>query len=148
MNSLKLILSNKNYFAPAWVFASINILTGTWVLYLPHIKSKFGLNDGEIGLALFCLALGLLSSIPFIPFINKRLGVGKSTQIGIIIFCLLFNLPLAVDSFVALCVSLFSIGIFSGFTDVSMNALVSYIERSQDKYFMSAAHGFLVWVVL
>jgi len=33
------------YFAPSWVFASINIMVGTWVLYLPHIKAKFALSD-------------------------------------------------------------------------------------------------------
>ncbi len=142
MNSLKLILSNWSYFAPAWVFASLNIMTGTWVLYLPHVKTKFALNDAEIGMALFCLALGLLVSIPFIPFLNKKLGVGRSTIIGILVFALLFNLPLAVSNYIALCGSLFVIGIFSGFTDIAMNALVSTIETTKDKHFMSAAHGF------
>jgi len=142
MNSLKLILSNWRYFAPAWVFASLNIMTGTWVLYLPHVKTKFALNDAEIGVALFSLALGLLISIPFIPFLNKKFGVGRSTTIGILIFALLFNLPLAVTSYIALCGSLLVIGVFSGFTDIAMNALVSTIETTEDKHFMSAAHGF------
>ena len=53
LESLKQILSNKKYFAPAWVFASINFIMGTWVLYLPHIKIKFLLNDEQIGEALF-----------------------------------------------------------------------------------------------
>ncbi|MDF1699500.1 MAG: hypothetical protein P1U56_26845 [Saprospiraceae bacterium] len=74
MNSLKLILSNPKYFAPAWVFASLNILTGTWVLYLPFIKNKFALNDAQIGVALFCTAIGLLASIPFIPTVSKKNG--------------------------------------------------------------------------
>jgi len=78
LNSLQLILSDKTYFAPAWVFASLNIATGTWVLYLPFVKSKFNLNDSEIGIALFSLAAGLLISIPFIPFINRKIGVGRS----------------------------------------------------------------------
>ena len=117
-------------------------MTGTWVLYLPHIKSKFGLNDAEIGLALFCLAVGLLISIPFIPYMNKKYGVGQSTKAGILIYASLFNLPLAVPSYVALCGSLLVIGIFSGFTDISMNALVSTIETKEKKPFMAAAHGF------
>lgn len=142
MNSLRLILSNWKYFAPAWVFASLNIMTGTWVLYLPHVKSKFELNDAQIGMALFCLALGLLISIPFIPYLNKKIGVGRSTKIGILIYALLFNLPLAVSSYLALCGSLLVIGVFSGFTDIAMNALVSTIEKTEKKHFMSAAHGF------
>ncbi len=142
MHSLRLILSNWNYFAPYWVFASLNIMTGTWVLYLPHIKTKFGLNDAEIGVALFCLAVGLLISIPFIPYLNNKYGVGRSTKAGILFYALLFNLPLAVPTYIALCGSLLVIGIFSGFTDISMNALVSTIETKEKKPFMAAAHGF------
>jgi len=117
-------------------------MTGTWVLYLPHIKTKFALNDGQIGVALFCLAFGLLISIPFIPYTNKKIGVGRTTKIGILLFALSFNLPLIAPSYLLLCSSLLLIGIFTGFTDVSMNALVSTIEKRDKKYFMSAAHGF------
>ena len=103
---------------------------------------KFELNDSQIGLALFFTACGLLISIPFVPYINKKIGVGRSTKIGIIIFAILFNLPLVVSNFFLLCLSLLIIGVFSGFTDVSMNALVSIIEKREQQHFMSAAHGF------
>ncbi|MEM9544928.1 MAG: MFS transporter [Bacteroidota bacterium] len=142
MNSLRLILSQKSYFAPSWVFASLNIMTGTWVLYLPHIKTKFNLNDSEVGLALFSLALGLLVSIPFVPFVNRKIGVGQSTQYGILLFALAYIIPLLAPSYWMLCSSLLLVGIFSGFTDISMNALVSTIEKNNDQHIMSAAHGF------
>jgi fucose permease len=142
MKSLQLILSNLKYFAPSWVFSSINILVGTWVLYLPHIKMKFELNDSQIGVALFFTAFGLLVSIPFVPYINKKIGTGRSTKVGVILFAVLFNLPLIAPNYSLLCLSLFFTGIFSGFTDVSMNALVSIIEKKEKKNIMSAAHGF------
>ncbi len=142
MASLQIILSNLRYFAPVWVFASLNIITGTWVLYLPHVKTKLALNDAQIGIALFSLALGLLISILFIPYLNKRFGVGRCTIVGIVLFATLFNFPLMASNYLMLCSSLFAAGVFSGFTDVSMNALVSTIEKEDDAYFMSAAHGF------
>ena len=142
MKSLLLILRNRHYFAVAWVFSSINILIGTWILYLPHIKAKFSLNDAEVGVALFFTACGLLFSIPFIPSINARLGTGYSTKLGILLLALAFNLPLLAPSYALLCGSLFLIGVLSGFTDVSMNALMSIIERRDDTHLMSAAHGF------
>lgn len=142
MKSLLLILSNVKYFSPAWVFASINILVGTWILYLPHIKAKFDLNDAEVGTALFFTACGLLFSIPIIPTINKRLGTGRSTLLGIVLLALSFNLPLLAPSYFALCGSLFLVGVFSGFTDISMNAVVSIIEKRDQHNLMSAAHGF------
>lgn len=142
MKSLLLILSNLKYFALSWVFSSTNILVGTWVLYLPHIKMKFELKDSHIGLALFFTACGLLVSIPFVPYVNKKIGTGRSTKIGIIVLALFFNLPLLAPNYPLLCASLFLTGIFSGLTDISMNALVSIIENRNKQHFMSAIHGF------
>ncbi|QJP35483.1 MFS transporter [Nonlabens sp. Ci31] len=142
MKSLQLILSNLKYFAPSWVFSSVNILIGTWILYLPHIKMKFELNDSQIGLALFFTACGLLISIPFVPYINNKIGTGRSTQVGILFLALFFNLPLIAPNYYLLCSSLLFTGIFSGFTGTSMNALVSIIEKRDQQNFMSAAHGF------
>jgi MFS family permease len=142
MNSLKLILTHLNYFAPVWVFTSLNMVTGTWVLYIPYVKTKFGLNDGQIGLALFCLALGILVAIPLVPIITKKLGVGRATFLGILMYALVFNLPLLASSFTLLGISLFFAGIFSGFTDVVLNALIVTIENKDKINFMSAAHGF------
>lgn len=142
MNSLRRILSNPVFFAPAWVFSSLNILIGTWVLYLPAIKAKFSINDAAVGFALFFTSFGLLLSIPFVPLVNSRLGTGKATQVGVLLLALVYNIPLLAPSYFLLCTSLFFVGLLSGFTDVSMNALVAMIERREGKNFMSAAHGF------
>lgn len=142
MKSLRLILSNLTFFAPAWVFTSINILIGTWILYIPYLKLKFELNDAEVGFALFFIALGLLVSIPFISLITKKVGVGKSTKIGIMVLAILYNLPLLVPNYVLLCSVLFCMGLTSGFTSISLNALTATVEKNEGKSFMSAAHGF------
>ena len=142
MNSLRRILSNPVFFAPAWVFSSLNILIGTWVLYLPAIKAKFSINDAAVGFALFFTSFGLLLSIPFVPLVNSRLGTGKATQVGVLLLALVYNIPLLAPTYFFLCTSLFFVGLLSGFTDVSMNALVAMIERREGKNFMSAAHGF------
>ncbi|MEL0226659.1 MAG: MFS transporter, partial [Flavobacteriaceae bacterium] len=142
MKSLWLMLSQRRYFAPAWVFASINIMVGTWILYLPFIKERFQLNDAEVGSALFFIACGLLFSIPLVPKINKTFGVGRCTQVGIVLLSFAFNLPLIAPSYSTLCGSLFLVGCFSGFTDISMNSVISIIEKQERKNLMSAAHGF------
>ncbi|MBU3011193.1 MFS transporter [Polaribacter vadi] len=142
MKSLRLILSNLIFLAPSWVFSSINILIGTWILYIPFIKTKFQLNDAEIGFALFFTALGLLIAIPFIPKINRKVGLGKSTKTGIILLALAFNLPLLASNYILLCASLLTVGLCSAFTDVSLNALTATIEKRENENFMSAAHGF------
>lgn len=142
MKSLQLILSNLIFLAPSWVFSSINILIGTWILYIPSIKTKFQLNDAEIGFALFFTALGLLLAIPFIPKINKKIGLGTSTKTGIIILAFVFNLPLLASNYIFLCAALLLVGLSSAFTDISLNALTATIEKRENQNFMSAAHGF------
>ncbi len=142
MNSLKLILTNYKYFAPVWVFTSLNILIGTWVLYIPNVKLKLNLNDAELGLALFSYALGILVFLPLVPYLNKKIGTGKFTIIGILLFALSFIFPLLATNYILLCISLFITGIFSGTTDITMNALISQIEQSANCNIMSASHGF------
>lgn len=142
MNSLMLILSRKRYFAPVWVFASLNVILGTWVLYIPRIKEKLSLSDGDLGAALFCYALGVLLAILFTSRLVKWLGVGKVTIIGIILFASLFLGPLIATNYLLFCATLLCTGVASGMTDIAMNALVSDIETADDVPFMSAAHGF------
>ncbi len=142
MNSLLLILSRKRYFAPVWVFASINIMAGTWVLYIPRVKEKLGIDDGEVGIALFCFAVGGLLAVTFSSKIIDTIGVGRATLYGIIVFSFLFLIPIVAPTFILLCVSLCLAGISSAFTDIAMNALVTELEKEDSVHFMSAAHAF------
>lgn len=142
MNSLLLLLSRRRYFAPAWVFASLNIMIGTWVLYIPRVKEKLGIDDGQLGIALFCLGMGTLTALLFSSKVIKVIGVGKATIAGIVLFSLLFLFPIISPSYFLLCLSLYGVGIASCFTDIAMNALVSDIETEDNVHIMSASHGF------
>lgn len=142
MHSLKIILSKSKYFSVAWVFASLNFMIGTWVLYIPSVKLNLSLNDSEIGLALFFSALGVLVFLPLVPYITKRVGLGRYTLIGVVLFAVSFIAPLLAPNYLLLCISLFISGVFLGTTDVSMNALISEMEKEDSRNIMSAAHGF------
>jgi len=52
-------------------------MIGTWVLYIPHMKEKLALDDGQLGVALFFYALGTFLSIPTVPYLTKKYGVGR-----------------------------------------------------------------------
>ncbi|WP_378183169.1 MFS transporter [Aquimarina sp. SS2-1] len=142
MNSLYLIITRLRYFGPAWVFASLNIMTGTWVLYIPYVRQKLRIDDAQLGIALFCFALGTLAMIPLASLIIARFGVGKVTLVGIILFSLLFLMPIIAQSYILLCLILFVVGLSACLTDIAMNALVSEIEQEDDIHIMSASHGF------
>lgn len=142
MRSLLLILQTRRYFAPAWIFASLNIIIGTWALYIPAVKNRLQLDDAALGLALLAFSFGLLAAIPFSARIIRLLGVGRVSLTGIILLGFSMIAPLLATTFPALCGFLFVAGIMSSLTDIGMNALISDLEREDNENFMSAAHGF------
>ncbi|TVZ57726.1 fucose permease [Flavobacteriaceae bacterium MAR_2010_105] len=142
MNALRLIVSQGRYFAPAFVFASLNIVFGTWAIYIPAIKSHLQINEGELGTAIFFMALGTLLLISLAPRLINRLGVGRATGFGIVCFLFSFILPFSADQYIWFCTGMFLVGACAGFTDVAMNTLVSEIEKRDNIHIMSANHGF------
>tara|TARA_R110002049_G_scaffold55125_2_gene153276 strand:+ start:2288 stop:3436 length:1149 start_codon:yes stop_codon:yes gene_type:complete len=142
MESLRLILSNPRYFAPSWVFASINILFGTWAIYIPTVKEKLDINKADLGIALFFLSLGVFVVFPVAAKIINKLGVGKATWYGIMFSCLAALFPLLAPNYYSLMGALFLLGAGNGFTDIAMNTLVTEIEKEDQQNFMSASHGF------
>ncbi len=142
MRSLRLILTNPRYFGPAWVFASLNILFGTWAIYIPSVKEDLGISKATLGIAIFFLSLGVFTIFPVASKIINKIGVGKATYIGIILSCIAALFPLIVPGFISLAAALFFFGATNGFTDISMNTLVTEIEKEDKQKFMSASHGF------
>lgn len=142
MKSLRLILSNPRYFAPAWVFTSLNIWFGTWAIYIPLVKEKLGINKADLGIALFCLSLGVFTIFPIASKIINKLGVGKATWYAVFFNSIASLFPLLAPNYYALMASLFVFGLSNGFIDISMNTLVTEIEKEDKRNFMSAAHGF------
>lgn len=142
MRSLRLILSNSRYFGPAWAFASLNILFGTWAIYIPTVKEDLGIDKATLGIALFFLSFGVFTVFPVASRIINRLGVGRATWVGIILLCITAIFPLMATSFVTLAIALFFFGSANGFLDISMNTLVTEIEKEDKQNFMSASHGF------
>ncbi len=142
MKSLRLILSNPRYFAPALVFASLNVWFGTWAIYIPSVKEKLALNNADLGIALFFLSLGVFSIFPIAPKVINALGVGKTTWWGVVLVSVFAIFPLLAPNYYTLCAALFFFGTTNGLLDIAMNTLVTEIEKEDKQNFMSAAHGF------
>jgi len=142
MNSLKLLFSNPRYFAPALVFASINVLYGTWAIYIPKITATLKIDEGQLGIAIFFMALGTLTMLFVAPLIISTYGVGKVTAFGIFIFLFSFILPFIAVHYYWLCIGMYFVGASSGITDIAMNTLVTEIEKEDKVHIMSVNHGF------
>ena len=142
MHSLRLILKHPRYLAPAMVFATLNVVMGTWAIYIPNIKNKLNLDDGELGFAILFFGLGIFVMLLITPSLIQKMKVGRSTALGLFIYMLLFLLPFMATSYFQLCLSLFLVGLAAALTDISMNSLVSEIEKEDKVHIMSANHGF------
>lgn len=142
MHSLRLIFSNPRYLAPALVFTSLNIWFGTWAIYIPQVKEDLGLDKADLGIALFCLSLGVFAIFPLASKIINHLGVGRATWMGVLLNTVAAMLPLMAPSYGLLMGGLFLFGACNGLLDIAMNTLVTEIEKKDGKKFMSAAHGF------
>lgn len=142
MKSLLLILSNPRYFAPSWIFTSVNIWFGTWAIYIPTVKEKLGIDKADLGIALFCLSLGVFTIFPMASKIINKIGVGRASWISVIAVSIAAMLPLMAPNYYMLMAGLYLFGAGTGFTDISINTLVTEIEKEDKVNFMSAAHGF------
>lgn len=142
MKSLRLILSNPRYFAPAFVFSSLNIWFGTWAIYIPSVKERLQIDKADLGIAIFFLSLGVFTIFPIASKIIDKLGVGRATWFGVLLNSIMALFPLVAPNYYLLCFSLFLFGAANGLTDIAMNTLVTEIEKEDKQNFMSAAHGF------
>ena len=142
MHALRLIFSSPRYFTAAFLFATLNILFGTWAIYIPQITTGLEISAGELGFAVFFMALGTLCTIPFVPMLINTLKLGKAILVAVVGFSLVFLGPFIASSYMGLCVALFAVGIFSGLLDVTINTLVTEIEKRDGVHVMSVSHGF------
>lgn len=142
MNSLLSILTNRRYFATAFVFASLNVVYGSWAIYIPYIKENLNIDKAQLGIAIFFLALGNLTILTVAPKIIRHFGSGKTTKYTIISLSLACVLPFLSFNYYSLITALFVQGAVQGLLDISMNNLVSVVEKKEGVKLMSAMHGF------
>lgn len=135
-------MSSPRYFAPALVFASLNIWFGTWAVYIPSVKEKLAIDKADLGIAIFFLSLGVFTIFPLASTIINKLGVGKATWLGVVLSSVFAIFPLLAPNYYILCLALFLFGTTNGLLDIAMNTLVTEIEKEDQQNFMSAAHGF------
>lgn len=142
MASIKIIFSNKKYFAPAFLYSCFALIFSTWVVYIPFIAEKLQISEGQIGTGLFFSSLGSFLMIPVSNKLTDILGVGRQSFLGFIVYALsLYGIFLA-DTFVLLVVALFVFGMMGAIFSIALNSLVAEIEKQAGKYIMTGSHGF------
>ena len=117
----------------------------SWVTRIPAVRHALGLNEGQLGGALFALAAGALLSFPLAGRGCARFGARHATLFTAVLYCLLLPLPVFATSLPLLVLALGLLGMANGSMDVTMNAHAVEVESYCGKPIMSSLHG--MWSV-
>lgn len=142
MINLHTFRKNPRAFSAGWIFATHSLAFSTWVIYIPYVKDRLQIDEGDLGIALFFAALGAFCILPWSGVLIRKFGDGVVTFYSTLAFCVFFLFPLSVPYYNLLCLALFFLGLSAGLMDIAMNAVVSIIEKEENIYIMSGSHGF------
>ncbi|MGW6928567.1 MFS transporter [Lentzea sp. NPDC054927] len=122
-------------------FALNGFLLGLWLVHIPTVEQRTGIDHAELGRLLLLLGLG--------AFIGMRLGGKFTDRVGVKlvlpgagVFCSVAALlpGVAVNQW-TLGAALLIFGVGNGLIDVSMNAHAVVVERHYKRPVMSAFHA-------
>jgi MFS family permease len=125
---------------PLAAFVAFGLLWGGWAALVPAVQEAIGASKGALGLAFLFIAVG---SLPAMLLTGRELD-RRGTRILpwlLVGLAVAATLPAFVGSVAALGAALLVLGVFTGATDVAMNAAVSELEVRHDVRLMQLAHA-------
>ncbi|WP_163714263.1 MFS transporter [Mangrovibacterium lignilyticum] len=137
----RLLLLNRHYFPVAQLFLSLSLMFGTWIVYLPSITEKLGMDEGQLGVALLSAAIGSLISTWIGNKLSKKIGEGKLALLGVLGMTLFIFSYFLATSFLQLSLLMFLFGLTSGIMQIGLNTVVTTIEQRDNIAIMSSCHA-------
>lgn len=122
-------------------FTADSLMFGTWVTQIPFVKTRLGLDDGQLGLALFGMPVGMLMINPFSSWLMQKIGLVRITVLSTLCMAFSFVLPMWMTTPWTLFGALFLIGISVAIMNVGMNTCATNIEEAEGRQIMSTCHG-------
>jgi MFS family permease len=127
--------------AIAVTFLLNGILMGSWAVRIPAVRERLDLSDGELGLALACIAIGSMVTMPLAGALIARFG-SRTTTAGAAILASIGTGTIALaPSLPALATLAFAMGAAHGSLDVSMNAHGVAVERRHGRPILAGFHA-------
>ncbi len=132
---------NRVRLAVSLFYFSMGLTFATWASRIPDIKDKLNLNEGDLGTVLFAIPCGQLLMMPFSGNLVVKYSSRKTVQLGIIFYiAAMVTLGLATERW-HLMLSLLFFGMFSNFTNISVNTQGLLTEGIFRRPIMSSFHG-------
>jgi MFS family permease len=123
------------------VFFLNGFLFGSLVARMPAIRDHAGLTNGELGLALACIAAGAVIAMPVAGALAARHGSRGVTRGALALACAAILPPVLATSLPALAAAFLVLGLAMGSLDVTMNAHGVAVERRYDRPILSGFHA-------
>lgn len=122
------------FFVQAFAFAA-------WLPRLPELKRAFGMSDGDVGLVLLALPVGLLTVIPLVGYASTRMSL--RTLNLVCLGWMLAAIPLVglATGPIGLAVAILLIGMGAGSMGVAMNAAGFAAEEAMGRPILSRCHA-------
>ena len=122
-------------------FAVFGIFWGSWAAVLPDVRSRSGLSDGQLGLALAAIAVAAVPAMPLAGRLMDRYGARRLLPGALLAFAVTTALLGLAVSPLALVGGLVLLGAVTGGLDVFANAATAAWERVEGGRLMAAGHG-------
>ena len=123
------------------MFTLDSFIFSSWLAHIPAVKNNLALSDGQLGLCLFGLPLGLMIMNPLTGKIVNQFGAAKSCWLSALCFPTAILLPVHATNAIFLFMSLFLAGLATALINVAMNTCAIYVEKQDNIKIMSSCHG-------
>ena len=117
------------------------LVVASWIPYIPMVKSRRDISDGQLGFVLLSMVVGGVLGLPLAGWLVGRFGsrlVAVAAAVGL---SLMLSGPVFAPSTELVSLALFVFGTFNGALDVSMNAQAVDVERRGGRPIMSSFHA-------
>ncbi|HIF6623983.1 TPA: MFS transporter [Serratia marcescens] len=134
--------NHRRQIATRAIFFLAGLGMAAWAPLIPFVKARLGIDDGALGLLLFCLAAGSMAIMPFAGYLIAKLGC-RAVLLGAgALLCIDLPLLALLDEPLLMGAALGVFGAVNGIMDVAMNSQAIIVERESGQARMSGFHGF------
>ncbi len=134
--------NHRRQIATRAIFFLAGLGMAAWAPLIPFVKARLGIDDGTLGLLLFCLAAGSMAIMPFAGYLIAKLGC-RTVLLGAgTLLCIDLPLLALIDAPLLMGAALGVFGAVNGIMDVAMNSQAIIVERESGQAKMSGFHGF------
>ncbi len=116
--------------------------TANWMIRIPDIQTKLGLDPATLALCLLGMPVGLATSMLFSGALVDWLGARRAIQVGFVAMMVPLALPAFAPNAPLLFVALVIVGLGMGPLEVGLNVMADRIGGALGRTVMSRCHGF------